>query len=159
MSRFGIPKRNGISLGSCMSVGMRNGAQPSPVNPLKSAALFSIFGDSVTVAAPSSANLFVGGNAPAIIGQVIGSEQHFNDSVSIQAGLDIASAIAYYKALTPTAILVGDLVGQTLFPAVYSAPATIGNTGVVIFDAQGNVNAKFVILAGAVTIASSTIST
>lgn len=122
---------------------------PPPFEPLKTAVNFSVFGITVTVAANSSANLFVGGDSPEIVGQVIGSEQHFSDSVSTQASLDITSAIAYYKAFTPTATLVGDLIGQTLTPAVYSAGAALANTGVLKFDAQGNTDAKFIILCDA----------
>jgi hypothetical protein len=70
-----------------------------------------------------------------------------------------ASAQQLYNALmlmTSTQTISGDLGGQSLTPGVYTSSSTIGVTGILTLDAQGNPNAVWIFQIGsALTTAAS----
>jgi hypothetical protein len=76
--------------------------------------------------------------------------QHAADAVAAQAKADF---IVAYNALSPTNLtpctpIVANLGGTTLTPGCYNSGSSVGVTGTVILDGQGNANARFVIQAG-----------
>jgi Ice-binding-like len=139
------------------------------VSKLKSAALYSVFGGTVTVAGVSSANKLVGGSSvTGISGVQIGSGQNFANAASIQCEADIVDAYNYYTALPHAgriylgAVAVGtapnfagDIAGQRFAPnpgskqAVFFAGAAITNSINVTFDSLGDPDVEFVMIVGA----------
>jgi Ice-binding-like len=81
---------------------------------------------------------------------IVNGVQHITDGFAATAQTDLTTAFVAGNALTPTATLVspGDLGGRTLPPGVYSAASSIGITGTVTLDAQGNPNAVWVFQIG-----------
>ncbi|MCU1334681.1 MAG: hypothetical protein JWO19_262 [Bryobacterales bacterium] len=61
-----------------------------------------------------------------------------------QAQSELTAAYNAAAAAASTATKAGDLGGQTLFPGVYTSSSTLGITGTLILDAQGNPNAQFI---------------
>ena len=79
---------------------------------------------------------------------VISGVFHYADFVAA-AGESAAQQL--YNALmlmTSTATISGDLGGQTLTPGVYTSSSTIGITGILILDAQGDPNATWIFQIG-----------
>jgi hypothetical protein len=91
-------------------------------------------------------------------GQVNGT-QHVADAVALQAQSDLTTAYNDAAGRTPATVVSADLGGQTLAPGVYKATSTMGLTGTVILDAQGDSNAVFIFQAGSslITASSSTV--
>jgi hypothetical protein len=74
---------------------------------------------------------------------------HAGDFVAAQAQLDLTAAFnAAMASVTSGAALTGDIGGQTLTPGVYSASSSLGITGTVELDAQGNPNAVWIFKIG-----------
>ncbi|HEV2636054.1 MAG TPA: ice-binding family protein [Actinocrinis sp.] len=69
---------------------------------------------------------------------------HAADAVALQA--QNATTTAYNDAAgrTPSTAVSGDLTGQTLVAGVYKSTSSLGLTGTVTLDAQGDPNAVFV---------------
>lgn len=80
---------------------------------------------------------------------------HVADAVAAQAQLDAATAYDDAAGRSPTASVTADLGGQTLVSGVYSGP-TLGLTGTVILDAQGDPDAVFIFQAGSTLITETT---
>jgi hypothetical protein len=78
----------------------------------------------------------------------IGGALHLNDAVAGQAQL--ASLTAYNDAAgrPSTETVSGDLAGRTLVAGVYTSATSLGLTGDLTLDAQGDPNAVFVFQAG-----------
>jgi hypothetical protein len=71
---------------------------------------------------------------------------------------DLTAAYNDAAARTPATSVSGDIGGQTLTPGVYNSTSTLGITGTVTLDAQGDPNAVFIIQVGsALTTASSSV--
>jgi hypothetical protein len=73
---------------------------------------------------------------------------HAGDPEAAQAQADLVIAYNDAAARAPTAGVSGNLGGQTFFPGVYNSASTLGITGTVTFDGQGDLDAIFVIQMG-----------
>ena len=81
------------------------------------------------------------------------------DSANAAAALAQNQLTAAYNAVAGAAVTAtkaGDLGGQTLPPGVYMSTSTLGITGTLTLDAQGNANAQFLFqIASGLTTANS----
>lgn len=73
---------------------------------------------------------------------------HSADAVASQAQTDLTIAYNDAAGRTGGATVSGDLGGRTLTPGVYTSASSLGLTGTLTLDAQGNPNAVFVFQAG-----------
>jgi len=95
------------------------------------------------------------GIAPGGPGIVTGTIDSAN-AVAAQAQNELTAAYNTAAGAAVTATKAGDLGGQTLFPGVYMSTSTLGITGTLTLDAQGNANAQFIFqIASALTTATS----
>ncbi len=78
----------------------------------------------------------------------VNGTQHITDPVAAQAQTDLTTAYNNAAAQAPTATVSADLGGQTLTPGVYTSASSLGLTGALTLDAQGNPNAVFILQAG-----------
>jgi RNA polymerase sigma factor (sigma-70 family) len=76
-----------------------------------------------------------------------GSNQAGNATTQ-QAKLDLATAYAAAAGKPATAPITADLGGRTLTPGVYGSASSVGITGTLTLDGQGDPDAVFVIEAG-----------
>ena len=70
------------------------------------------------------------------------------NAAALKAKSDLASAYSDAAGPTPAATAPGDLGGLTLAPGVYRSGSSIGLTGTLTLDGQGDPNAVFVFQAG-----------
>jgi hypothetical protein len=83
---------------------------------------------------------------------------HSADAYAAQAQNELTAAYNAAAGSAVTATKAGDLGGQILFPGVYMSTSTLGITGTVTLDAQGNPNAQFIFqIASALTTATSSV--
>ena len=91
------------------------------------------------------------GNASSVTGfppgQVIGS-LHFADAVALGAQNDVTTAYNDLAGQACDATISADLGGTTLVPGVYCSGSTMGLTGTLTLDAQGDPDAVFVFKIG-----------
>jgi hypothetical protein len=80
---------------------------------------------------------------------------HATDAVAGQAQSDLTTAYNDAAGRTPSASTSGDLSGQTLTPGVYKATSSLGLTGTVTLDAQGDPQAVFIFQIGSTLITGS----
>jgi hypothetical protein len=80
-------------------------------------------------------------------GQVNGTI-HTTDASALQAQADLIATYNEAAAQIPTAGISGDLGGLTLTPGVYNAASSIGLTGTLTLDAQGDRNADWIFQIG-----------
>ncbi len=73
---------------------------------------------------------------------------HAGDAVTQGAKAALTTAYLNAAAQGPTSPVVADLAGQTLTPGVYNSASSLGLTGALTLDAQGNSGAVFVFQAG-----------
>jgi hypothetical protein len=73
---------------------------------------------------------------------------HAADAVAAQAQSDLTVAYNDAASRTPAVTVAGDLGGLTLTPGVYKSGSSLGLTGELTLDAQGNSDAVFVFQAG-----------
>jgi len=83
------------------------------------------------------------GIAPGGPGIVTGTIDSAN-AVAGQAESELTAAYNAAAGAAVTATKAGDLGGQTLPPGVYMSTSTLGITGTLTLDAQGNANAQFI---------------
>ena len=76
-------------------------------------------------------------------GQVTGA-MHAGDAVALQAQADNTVAYLNLAARLPTAVVVGDLGGQTLGPGVYFFGSDAALNGTLTLNGQGNPNSVFI---------------
>ncbi|MCR3923065.1 MAG: ice-binding family protein [Firmicutes bacterium] len=101
-------------------------------------------GDDPTIA------VFPGQEAVTLSGTV-----HLFDAVAQQAKLDLGTAYNDAAGRTTDETISGDLGGQTLIPGVYTSGSTIGITGTLTLDAQGDSDAVFIFQAASALTAAS----
>ncbi len=90
-------------------------------------------------------------------GQVIGTT-HFADAVALQAQSDVTTAYNNLAGRPCSTVIGADLGGTTLPPGVYCSASTMGLTGTLTLDAQGDPDAEFIFQVGsALTTASSSV--
>jgi hypothetical protein len=80
-------------------------------------------------------------------GRVLGAN-HEADAVAGQAQSDLTTAYNVVARQPPTEQISADLAGRTLTTGVYDAPSSMGLTGELTLDAQGDPSAVFVFQAG-----------
>lgn len=80
-------------------------------------------------------------------GSIVGAT-HVNDAVATLAKSDLVRAYDDAASRPSTAAVAGDLAGRTLTGGVYTAPTTLGLTGDLVLDGQGDPDAVFVLRAG-----------
>jgi len=85
---------------------------------------------------------------------------HSADAVAAQAQADLTTAYNDAAGRTPRDAVPPDLGGLTLLPGVYNRATTMGLTGTVTLNAQGNPNAVFIFQAGSslITASNSTVA-
>jgi hypothetical protein len=81
-------------------------------------------------------------------GTVTNGDIHAADATAAQAQLDLTSGYGAAEAQTPTSTAPGDIGGLTLTPGVYDSASSIGLTGTVTLDGQGDPGAVFIFQAG-----------
>ena len=137
----------------------RAAAQQAPVG-LGTAASFAVLaGTTVTNTGPSVISGDVGVSPGAAVvgfppGLVNNGTIHAADAVAAQAQADVTTAYNDAAGRSTTATVTADLAGQTLVSGVYTG-ATLGLTGTVTLDAQGNPNAVFIFQAASTLITAS----
>ena len=123
--------------------------------PLGTAASFGVLGGSAvtnTGATIINANLGISPNGPSSVtgfppGIVLGTT-HFADAVALQAQNDVTTAFNTLAGRACGTTISGDLGGSTRLPGVYCSASSIGLTGTVTLDAQGDPNAVFIFQVG-----------
>ncbi len=138
--------------------GVAFAAQP-PVG-LGTAGSFAVLaGTTVTNTGPSTVNGDLGvspgtavtGFPPGTVNGTI----HASDAVAAQAQSDLTTAYNDAAGRTPATSVSGDIGGSTLTPGVYNTGSSLGLTGTLTLDAQGDPNAVFIFQVGsALTTAS-----
>ena len=73
---------------------------------------------------------------------------HIGDAVTQMAKTDLTTAYNDAAGRIPATTVSGDLGGQTLVPGVYKSASSLGITGTLTLDAQGNPNAVFIFQMG-----------
>lgn len=87
-------------------------------------------------------------------GQIIGTT-HFADAVALAAQNDVTTAYNTLAGRACNTLVSADLGGSTLIPGVYCSASSMGLTGTLTLDAQGDPNAVFIFQVGsALTTAS-----
>jgi hypothetical protein len=79
---------------------------------------------------------------------VITGVQHLGDAVALQAQNDLTAAYNTLAGLPCDGAIVADLGGTTKLPGVYCTGSSIGVTGTLTLDGNGDQNATFVFQAG-----------
>lgn len=123
-------------------------AAQSPVG-LGTAASFAVLaGTTVTNTGPSVITGDLGVSPGSAVtgfppGTVIGA-QHAADAVALQAQNDLTTAYNDAAGRTPATSVAGDLGGRTLVSGVYKSTSSLGLTGAVTLNAQGDPSAVFI---------------
>jgi hypothetical protein len=88
-------------------------------------------------------------------GIVLAGTTEVANGVSLQAKSDLVTAYNDAAGRSSTATISGDLAGRTLTPGVYTSASSLGLSGALTLDAQGDPNAVFVFQAGSSLIVGS----
>ncbi len=130
---------------------------------LGTATAFSVLaGQSVTNTGPTTVGGDLGVSPGTSVtgfppGTVLGAT-HVADATAATAQTDLTTAYNDAAGRTPAASVSGDIGGQTLTPGVYNSTSTLGITGTLTLDGQGDPNAVFIIQVGsALTTASASV--
>jgi type VI secretion system secreted protein VgrG len=139
-------------------------ASPAPID-LKSAAHFTILaGSAMTFAAPVNSTTNSGDigtyPTPTLTGLgnlVLQGVNHAGDTVTQTAKIDLVTAYLDAEGRAPTTSYppIFDLGGLTLTPGVYNDSTSLGITGTLTLDAQGNSQGVWVFQAGTTLITAS----
>ncbi|MCW2833724.1 MAG: hypothetical protein JWN68_1677 [Nocardioides sp.] len=143
----------GLLVAGVASLGMAPAHAAEARVGLGTAESFSVLaGSAITNTGPSvlSADL---GLAPgsAVTGFPPGTVQgttHVADAVANQAQVDLTTAYNDAAGRSTSATVTADLAGQRLTPGVYSSATSLGLSGALTLDAQGDPNAVFIFKAG-----------
>jgi hypothetical protein len=128
-------------------------AGPAPVG-LGTAADFAVLaGSAVTNTGPTTVNGNLGVSPEEAVtgfppGIVSNGTIHAADAVAAQAQNDLTTAYNDAAGRTGAATVAGDLGGQTLTAGVYNSASSLGLTGTLTLDGQGDENAVFIFQAG-----------
>ena len=127
------------------------GAQP-PVG-LGTADSFAVLGGStVTNTGPTVVNgdlgLAPGTAVPGFPPGLVNGTIHVADAVAVQAKTDLVTSYNDAAGRLPALAIPADLGGLTLTGGVYKSSSSLGLTGALTLDAQGNPNTVFVFQAG-----------
>jgi serine protease AprX len=127
---------------------------------LEAAGSFAVLAGSTVTNTGASAidgnlGLYPGTAVTGVSAQTVDGSTHAADAASLKAKEDLSAAYDAAAAKTPTATAPADLGGSTLAPGVYNSASSIGLTGTLTLDAQGDPNAVFVFQAGSTLITAS----
>jgi len=131
----------------------RDASAAQPPVGLGTAGSFAVLaGSTVTNTGPSTINGDLGVSPGTAItgfppGKVNGTT-HAADAVAAQAQSDLTTAYNDAAGRTPASAVPADLGGLTLSPGVYRSASSVGLTGSLTLDAQGDPNAVFIFQAG-----------
>jgi Ice-binding-like len=78
----------------------------------------------------------------------VGGTNHGGDAVTQRAKTDLVTAYTVAAGEGPTSPIAGDLAGRTLVAGVYNSASSIGLSGALTLNGQGDPNAVFVFQAG-----------
>lgn len=126
---------------------------PQPPVNLGTAASFAILaGSGITNTGPTTITGNVGTFPnPSETGfgsvTIIGTN-HVDDAVTQGAKNDLTTAYNDAAGRVPFTVVAGDLGGQTLAPGVYQSASSLGLTGTLTLDAQGDPDAVFIFQMG-----------
>jgi Ice-binding-like/Bacterial Ig domain len=132
---------------------LASSAQAASV-PLGTAESFAVLaGTTVTNTGPSVISGDLGVSPGTAVtgfppGTVTAGTVHAADSVALQAEGALATAYNDAAGRSSTATISADLAGRTLTPGVYTSASSLGLSGDLTLDAQGEPNAVFVFQAG-----------
>ncbi|HYQ65014.1 ice-binding family protein [Actinophytocola sp.] len=148
-----------LLLAAALSVPTRASAAEAPVG-LGTTATYSVLGgQAVTNTGPSVLNGDVGVSpGTAITGfppGITGGTLHSADAAAGGAQSDLVIAYNDAAGRAPIATITGDLGGTTLTAGVYDSASTMGLTGTLTLDAQGDPNAVFIFQVGSALITAS----
>ena len=144
-----------VGFAAFLSLAQTDAALAQTAPPLGVASSFAVLGASaVTNTGPSVITGDLGispNNASSVTGFppgiVIGAT-HFADAVALQAQSDATTAYNNLAGQACNTTVSADLGGMTLTPGVYCAATSMGLTGTLTLDAQGNPNAVWVFQMG-----------
>jgi Ice-binding-like len=128
---------------------------------LGTAANFAVLaGSTVTNTGPSVISGSVGLDPGSAVtgfppGIVLAGTTEIADGVALQAKNDLVTAYNDAAGRSSTATVSGDLAGRTLVSGVYTSASTLGLSGALTLDAQGNPGAVFIFQAGSSLIVGS----
>lgn len=144
--------------------GIQAGAAEAPVGLATAASFAVLAGQTVTNTGPSVINGDVGVSPGSAVtafppGTVNNGTIHAADAVAAQAQADTTTAYNDAAGRSPSATVTADLGGRTLVAGVYTG-GTLGLTGTLTLDAQGDPNAVFVFQSAStlITATSSTVA-
>jgi LPXTG-motif cell wall-anchored protein len=138
-----------VSLALVLTGAPRASAAQAPVG-LGTATSFAVLaGSTVTNTGPSTIGGDLGVSPGSAVtgfppGTVTGGVIHAGDAVAAQAQSDLTTAYNDAAGRTPSTGESGDLTGQTLTAGVYKSTSSLGLTGTVTLDAQGDPDAVFI---------------
>jgi ice-binding like protein len=153
-----------LLLAAAWSVPPRASAAEAPVGLGTAASYSALAGTTVTNTGPTTLDGDLGVSpGTAITGfppGVVAGAVHAGDTAAAGAEADLTLAYNDAAGRVSTANVAGDLGGLTLLPGVYTASSSIGLTGNLTLDAQGDTNAVFIFQVGSTltTASGSTIS-
>jgi hypothetical protein len=145
MKRFG-------ALVVCLTYPLFVKAQ-TPV-PLATAGNFAVLAGSTVT---NTGNTVINGNVGVFAGTAVtgfppgivtGGVIHAADGVAATAQNDLTTAYVNAAGRPSNGALPGDIGGMTLLPGVYTASSSLGITGTVTLNGNGNQNAVFIIQVG-----------
>jgi serine protease AprX len=136
------------------------GATSGTGDGLEAAGSYAVLaGSTVTNTGPSAIDgnlgLHPGTAVTGVSAQNVDGSTHAADAASLTAKADLTAAYDAAAAKTPTATAAADLGGSTLTPGVYNSASSIGLTGTLTLDGQGDPNAQFIFQAGSTLITAS----
>jgi hypothetical protein len=143
-----------VHLGAAVLIGWVAPLQAQTVD-LGTAENFTVLGASaVSNTGPSVVTGDLGispGEASSVTGfppGIIDGDTHFGDAVALQAQDDVTTAYVELAGRACDEVISADLAGMTLTPGVYCAATSMGLTGTLTLDAQGNAAAEFIFQMG-----------
>ncbi len=134
-------------------------AGPSPVGRGTAADFAVLGGSTVTNTGPTVLNGDLGlSPGSAITGfppGTVNGTTHQTDAAALQAQNDLTTAYNDAAARTSSESISADLGGRTLTPGVYTSASSMGLTGTLTLDGQGDENAVFIFQAGSTLVTAS----
>lgn len=91
-----------------------------------------------------SPSLGISGFPPGLVN----GTQHAGDAVALQAKTDLVTAYDDAAGQGPPIAVTADLGGQTLTPGIYNSASSLGLTGTLTLDGEGDPSAVFIFQAG-----------
>lgn len=150
-----ILRRCLVNLGAVALIGISASTLAATAPSLGTAQSFAVLGASAVTNTGSSVvsgDLGISPNgASSVTGfppGIIAGTTHYADGVALQAQSDTTTAYNSLASQPCNFIVSADLGGTTLTPGVYCSASSMGLTGTVTLDAQGDANAVFVFRTG-----------